>query len=129
MSALKTSLAVRNHPKWSLRELNIKSLRPFNTYLIVSDWEGEYPIPLTTTSAAWWAREIIMVLDPLPALSFAGAVVQFVDFSCKTFSTAHNIYQSDWGSLTSNDNLKFITASLKDIFIKLKRLRMTLWTS
>jgi hypothetical protein len=60
-----------------------------------------------------------MVLDPLTALSLAGTVVQFVDFSSKILSNTQQFYAR--GSLSANDELELITTNLNDIFVKLKR--------
>ena len=60
-------------------------------------------------------------MDPLSALSLAGTVVQFVDFSFKLFSNAQRLYNSEKGSLVGNDEIELVTTSLIEMTAKLER--------
>jgi hypothetical protein len=60
-----------------------------------------------------------MVLDPLSALSLAGNVVQFIDFTSSILSESRRIYQS---GAESSDNiaLESVADSLRDFSTRLK---------
>lgn len=51
-------------------------------------------------------------MDPLSALSIASSVVQFVDFSSKLISGAHELRNSPKGQLQQHAELETITKSL-----------------
>lgn len=53
------------------------------------------------------------MLDPFTALSLAGNIVQFVDFSSKLVNEASEIYRS--GSTKANDELETVTNDLIDL--------------
>ncbi|KAL2068281.1 hypothetical protein VTL71DRAFT_16379 [Oculimacula yallundae] len=60
-----------------------------------------------------------MLLDPLTALSLAGTVVQFVDFTTKVLAKGAEIHRSLDGTLTENREVESIT---KDLLSLNKRL-------
>lgn len=53
-----------------------------------------------------------MVLDPMSALSLAGNIVQFVDFSSKIVSKGRRIYLSANGALPKNLELEVVANDL-----------------
>jgi hypothetical protein len=57
----------------------------------------------------------IMVLDPLSAVSLAGTVLQFVEFTGKLLTNAHELLKSPEGALESNMQLEFLAADLRRI--------------
>ena len=59
-------------------------------------------------------------MDPLTALSFAGTVVQFVDFSTKILKASHEIYQSVDGTPRDHDELELVLSDLFSLTQKLK---------
>jgi hypothetical protein len=59
-------------------------------------------------------------MDPMPAISLAGTIVQFVDFSIKLVSKGHSIYHSAAGTLPENLELEAITTNLSVISSRLK---------
>jgi hypothetical protein len=61
------------------------------------------------------------MLDPLTALSLAGTVVQFVDFSTKLVTKTYELYKSRNGCLRVNEELEEVTLNLKMLALKLKR--------
>jgi hypothetical protein len=61
------------------------------------------------------------MLDPLTALSVAGTVVQFVDFSCKLLSHAYEIHESTSGITSVNKELERVTSNLSEQLVKLSR--------
>jgi hypothetical protein len=62
-----------------------------------------------------------MALDPLTALSLAGTIVQFVDFSTKVLSRTIRLYKSVHGALDSQDELELITSDLIQIVNQIPR--------
>ncbi|PVH83511.1 hypothetical protein DL98DRAFT_615812, partial [Cadophora sp. DSE1049] len=60
------------------------------------------------------------MLEPLTAFSLAGTVVQFVDFSCKIFSTAKELSQSKNGTSEEIYNHEVITRDLLGMSEKLE---------
>lgn len=64
---------------------------------------------------------VAMPLDPLTALSLAGTICQFVDFSCKVLSATRHVYNSYDGDLTVNRELGLITNEIQDLTAKLTR--------
>ena len=60
-----------------------------------------------------------MVLDPLSAVSLAGNVLQFVEFTSKLLINAHELLKSPEGSLEPNRQLEFLAADLSKITGKL----------
>lgn len=75
-----------------------------------------YPLPIDT------GRYHIPYLDmdPLTAVSLAGTIVQFVDFSSKLLSAGRELYKSTAGSLTVNDEIELVTSDLLAIIRKLR---------
>jgi hypothetical protein len=61
------------------------------------------------------------MLDPLTALSLAGTVVQFVDFSTKLITKTYQLYKSKKGCLRVNEELEEVTLNLKTLALKLGR--------
>jgi hypothetical protein len=61
-----------------------------------------------------------MVLDPMSALSLAGNIVQFVDFSCKIVSKGRRIYLSANGTLPKNLELEVVTDDLAHLALQLR---------
>jgi hypothetical protein len=61
------------------------------------------------------------MLDPLTALSLAGTVVQFVDFSTKLVTKTYELHKSKSGCLRVNEELEEVSLSLKMLALKLKR--------
>jgi chromosome segregation ATPase len=62
-----------------------------------------------------------MVLDPLSALSLAGTIVQFVDFTSKLVSNGCHIYGSANDASAENLELEAITKDLSQLNIRLKQ--------
>ena len=60
-----------------------------------------------------------MVLDPFSALSLAGNIVQFFDFTLKVISVGSEVYESADGASSRNIELDEIFSSLKRISIAL----------
>jgi hypothetical protein len=56
-----------------------------------------------------------MPLDPLPALSIAASLVQFIDFSAKIVSKGNRLFQSASGSLLENDQIESAAKRLRDL--------------
>jgi hypothetical protein len=54
-----------------------------------------------------------MGLDPITAVSLAGTVVQFVDFSAKLISKGYEIYNSADGTFVENRELEVVAHSLQ----------------
>ena len=61
-----------------------------------------------------------MLLDPLSALSLAGTVVQFVDFTIKILDKGRQIYKSADGSTAEHEDLNAITNDLIGLNERLK---------
>ncbi|PVH69299.1 hypothetical protein DL98DRAFT_625614 [Cadophora sp. DSE1049] len=59
-------------------------------------------------------------MEPLTALSLAGNVIQFIDFSCKLFSQGCELYKSTDGRLAVDDEIRLITAEIQDFITKIK---------
>jgi hypothetical protein len=59
-------------------------------------------------------------MDPLTAISFAGTVVQFVDFGTKIVKSSREIYKSISGSLPANEELDLV---LTDLSLMVEKLR------
>jgi hypothetical protein len=55
------------------------------------------------------------MLDPLTALSVAGNVVQFVDFTTKLLSKSRKIYNSADGALVENLELESVAGNLMEL--------------
>lgn len=60
------------------------------------------------------------MLDPLTTFSLAGTIVQFVDFSCKIFSTSRELSQSSNGASEEVNNHEVITRDLLSLSEKLE---------
>jgi hypothetical protein len=56
-----------------------------------------------------------MVLDALTALSLAGTIIQFVDFSGKLLAKGHEIYVSVDGASIGNNDLEAAAKNLRDL--------------
>ncbi len=61
-----------------------------------------------------------ITMDPLSALSVAGTVVQFVDFSAKLISKSRKLYESSNGALVENLELQAIADSMASMQRKIK---------
>jgi hypothetical protein len=59
-------------------------------------------------------------MEALTALSLAGTIVQFVDFSVKILTSSREIYTSTTGSLTCNNEINLVTEDLLAIIAKLR---------
>ncbi|KAH8802965.1 hypothetical protein F5884DRAFT_684142 [Xylogone sp. PMI_703] len=59
-------------------------------------------------------------MEPLTALSFAGTIIQFVDFGTKLLSKTSELYKSSVGTLQTNDELELVTTDLRGLVTKLK---------
>ena len=55
------------------------------------------------------------MLDPLTALSVAGNIVQFIDFSTKLIAKGHELYNSVDGATVGNAELEVIARDLQDL--------------
>jgi hypothetical protein len=62
-----------------------------------------------------------MVLDPFSAISLAGNIVQFVDFTTKLVDKGHEIYRSGDGALIENLELEAITRNLTGLLSQLSK--------
>jgi hypothetical protein len=60
-------------------------------------------------------------MDPLTALSVAGTIVQFVDFSIKLLSTTRKLYRSDVGNLPDHEELEYVTTDLSRLAARLQQ--------
>ena len=61
-----------------------------------------------------------IMADPFTAISLAGNIAQFIDFSCKLFSASKSIYTSKSGLSNDGEDLHTLTANLQSISGKLK---------
>jgi len=61
----------------------------------------------------------VPIMDPLTALSLAGTVLQFVDFSLKILTTGHRLYRSPSGSLTAHEELKWVARDISSLATRL----------
>jgi hypothetical protein len=59
-------------------------------------------------------------MDPFAALSLAGTIVQFVDFSSKMVSSGLELYQSSTGALEINDQIDLVATDLSALVRKLR---------
>jgi hypothetical protein len=59
-------------------------------------------------------------MDPLTALSVAGNIIQFVDFSYKLISSSYKLYESASGALVENLELEAIAESVLELNVKVK---------
>ncbi len=64
-------------------------------------------------------------MDPFSALGLASNIVQFVDFSCKLFSSASDIYRSASGAAPAVNDAKTIALRLHDLSSRLVAQTMT----
>jgi hypothetical protein len=62
-----------------------------------------------------------MVLDPLSALSVAGTIVQFIDFSSKILTKSHEVYNSSEGQSAANEEIEAITDELSKLSDRLSQ--------
>jgi hypothetical protein len=60
-------------------------------------------------------------MDPLTAISLAGTIVQFVDFTTKFVSKSTELYRSGSGVLAENANIEKTTADLKKLNHRLEQ--------
>jgi hypothetical protein len=60
-------------------------------------------------------------MDPLTAVSLAGTVIQFVDFTAKVVSKSTELYRSGSGTLVENANIETTAADLKKLNAQLKQ--------
>jgi hypothetical protein len=61
------------------------------------------------------------MLDPLTALSVAGTIVQFVDFSGKLLAKSREIYKSASGASIDNNQLEAIAKDLEGLNARLRK--------
>jgi hypothetical protein len=61
------------------------------------------------------------MLDPMTALSVAGTIVQFVDFSSKLLVKSREIYESASGASMDNSQLEAITKDLEGLNARLRK--------
>ena len=61
------------------------------------------------------------MLDPLTALSLAGNVIQFIDFSSKLVSKGREIYRSTDGALRDNLEIEIVTADFTKVVQRLMK--------
>ena len=61
------------------------------------------------------------MLDPLTALSVAGTIVQFIDFSTKLISKGNEIYYSADGTSIGNAELEVIANNLRELGARLQQ--------
>ena len=61
------------------------------------------------------------MLDPLTALSVAGTIVQFVDFSSKLLAKSREIYESASGASIDNNQLEAIAKDLEGLNARLRK--------
>lgn len=57
-------------------------------------------------------------MDPLTALSLAGNIVQFVEFSSKLLKEGHSLYKSRTGALAIHEELKLTMNDLRTLIAK-----------
>jgi hypothetical protein len=60
------------------------------------------------------------MMDPLTALSIAGTIVQFVDFSTKLLADGSRLYKSANGALSINQELDLVANDLRRLIQKLQ---------
>jgi len=60
------------------------------------------------------------MLDPLTALSIAGNIVQFIDFSIKLVAKGNEVYNSEDGTSIGNAELEVIAKDLQEINCRLQ---------
>lgn len=53
-----------------------------------------------------------IMLSPLDALSLAGTIIQFVDFGSKVLLQSRQLYESQTGALSVNQELVLVTSDL-----------------
>jgi flagellar motility protein MotE (MotC chaperone) len=63
------------------------------------------------------------MLDPLTALSLAGTIVQFVDFSTKLVAKGYELHKSADGASIGNAELEVIAKDLQELNRRLQQLR------
>ena len=59
------------------------------------------------------------MLSPLDALSLAGTIIQFIDFSSKVLTHSRQLYESHTGALSVNQELELVTSDLYALSQKL----------
>lgn len=62
------------------------------------------------------------MLDPITALSVAGNIVQFIDFSAKIITASVQLHMSEHDTLKVNEVLEVVTSDLVKLTTKLHRL-------
>ncbi|CZR67814.1 uncharacterized protein PAC_17713 [Phialocephala subalpina] len=60
------------------------------------------------------------MLDPITALSLAGNIVQFVDFSIRVLGDAHELHKSAEGSLQENLDVETVAGTIRILQMKLR---------
>ncbi len=58
-------------------------------------------------------------MDSLTALSIAGTIVHFIDFSLKILTTGHQLYKSSSGSIPAHEELKLVGREISVLATKL----------
>lgn len=62
-----------------------------------------------------------MALEAVAALSLAGTIIQFVDFSSKIFSKSRELYESSSRALTVNEEIEKAVEELNTLTVKLEQ--------
>lgn len=70
-------------------------------------------------SAAWWPL-LLLAMEVFAALGLASNIIQFVDFSCKLFSSTHQIYASASGASDRVADAATIASTLNDLCKRLQ---------
>ncbi|KAL2848780.1 hypothetical protein BJX68DRAFT_238656 [Aspergillus pseudodeflectus] len=58
-------------------------------------------------------------MDPLTAVSLAGTILQFIDFSSKLVAGTYEIYRSASGTTAENEDIATVIADLKEVTVEL----------
>ncbi|KAL2784093.1 hypothetical protein BJX66DRAFT_96207 [Aspergillus keveii] len=58
-------------------------------------------------------------MDPLTAVSLAGTILQFIDFSSKLVAGTYGVYRSGSGVTAKNDDIATVIADLKEVTVEL----------
>lgn len=80
----------------------------------------EVPSSAFTISCSTLKNLLNMVLDPLSALSLAGNVVQFIEYSCSILSESRKYYQSATRTSSENIELENVADSLRQFSVQLQ---------
>jgi hypothetical protein len=58
-------------------------------------------------------------MDPLAAVSLAGTILQFIDFSSKLVARTYEVYRSASGATTANEDITTVISDLKEVTLDL----------